>query len=216
MQVEIWSDVVCPWCYIGKRNLEAALEGFEHRDDVEVVWRAFELDPGAPAHREGPYAERLARKYRTSVDEAQGMIDRMTGAGAAVGLDMRFDLAQPGNTFDAHRVIHLAAARGVQDAMKERLLRATFTEGEAIGDRAVLVRLAVDVGLDAAEVEEALASGAFADEVRGEEAEAATLEITGVPFFVVDRAVAVSGGGRRAGGRRTRRRPGRRRRTARR
>jgi len=193
MRVEIWSDVVCPWCYIGKRNLEAALEGFEHRDEVEVVWRAFELDPGAPAHRDGPYAERLARKYRTSLDEAQGMIDRMTGAGAAVGLEMRFDLAQPGNTFDAHRVIHLAAARGVQDAMKERLLRATFTEGEAIGDRAVLVRLAGDVGLDAIEVEEALASGAFAEEVRAEEAEAATLEITGVPFFVVDRAVAVSG-----------------------
>lgn len=193
MKVEIWSDVVCPWCYIGKRNFEAALEGFEHRDEVEVVWRAFELDPGAPAHREGPYAERLARKYRTSVDEAQGMVDRMTQAAAAVGLDFRFDLAQPGNTFDAHRVIHLAAARGRQDEMKERLLRATFTEGEATGDVAVLVRLATEVGLDATEVTDALATGAFTEEVRAEEAEAAQLEITGVPFFVVDRAFGISG-----------------------
>ena len=193
MKVEIWSDVVCPWCYIGKRNLEAALEGFEHRDEVEVVWRAFELDPGAPASRKGPYAERLAKKYRTSVEGAQGMIDRMTEAGAAVGLDLRFDLAQPGNTFDAHRLLHLAASHGVQDEMAERLFRATFTEGEAIGDRSVLVRLATEVGLDGAEVEEALASGALAEEVRAEEAEASALEITGVPFFVVDRTLAVSG-----------------------
>ena len=193
MKVEIWSDVVCPWCYIGKRNLEAALEGFEHRDEVEVVWRSFELDPGAPAQRQGPYVERLAKKYRTSVEGAQGMIDRMTEAGAAVGLDMRFDLAKPGNTFDAHRLLHLAASHGLQDELKERLFRATFTEGEAIGDPGVLVRLAGDVGLDPDEVEEVLASGALAEEVRAEEAEATALEITGVPFFVVDRTFAVSG-----------------------
>ncbi len=193
VKVEIWSDVVCPWCYIGKRNLEAALEGFEHRAEVEVVWRAFELDPGAPAHRDGPYVERLAKKYRTSVEGAQGMIDRMTQAGAAVGLDLRFDLAKPGNTFDAHRLLHLATSHGVQDELKERLLRATFTEGEAIGDRDVLVRLAEEVGMDATEIEEVLASGALGEEVRAEEAEAAVLEITGVPFFVVDRAFAVSG-----------------------
>ena len=193
MKVEIWSDVVCPWCYIGKRNLEAALAGFEHRDEVEVVWRAFELDPAAPAHREGPYVERLARKYRTTVEAAQGMIDRMTAAGASVGLDLHFERAQPGNTFDAHRLLHLAAANGVQDEMKERLFRATFTDGEAIGRREVLVRLAGEVGLDLAEVEEALASGAGAEEVRAEEAEATALEITGVPFFVVDRTFAISG-----------------------
>ena len=193
MKVEIWSDVVCPWCYIGKRNLEAALAGFEHRDEVEVVWRAFELDPAAPEHREGPYVDRLARKYRTTVEAAQGMIDRLTAAGAGVGLDLRFDRAQPGNTFDAHRLLHLAANHGVQDEMKERLFRATFTEGEAIGRREVLVRLAGEVGLDTTEVEEALASGAGADEVRAEEAEATTLEITGVPFFVVDRTFAISG-----------------------
>ena len=193
MRVEVWSDVVCPWCYIGKRNLEAALERFEHRDEVEVVWRAFELDPGAPARREGPYAERLARKYRTTVDEAQAMTDRMTAAASSVGLDFRFDLAQPGNTFDAHRLLHLAARHGLQGAMKERLLAATFTEGEAIGEREVLVRLATEVGLDGDEAWEVLAAGTFADEVRAEEAEAAQLEITGVPFFVVDRTFAISG-----------------------
>ena len=193
MRVEIWSDVVCPWCYVGKRNFEAALARFEHRDEVEVVWRAFELDPGAPALREGPYVARLARKYRTSVEGAQAMVDRITGAAAAVGLDFDFDVAKPGNTFDAHRVIHLAAHHDLQDAMKERLLAATFTEGEAIGDRDVLVRLATDVGLDADEVREVLAAGTYGDEVRAEEAEASQLEITGVPFFVVDRAFGISG-----------------------
>ena len=193
MRVEVWSDVVCPWCYIGKRNLEAALERFEHRDEVEVVWRAFELDPGAPARREGAYAERLARKYRTTVEEAQAMTDRMTAAGAAVGLDLRFDLARPGNTLDAHRLLHLAARHGLQGALKERLLAATFGEGEAIGEREVLVRLAVEVGLPADEVAEVLAAGTFADEVRAEEAEAARLDITGVPFFVVDRTFGISG-----------------------
>jgi predicted DsbA family dithiol-disulfide isomerase len=193
MRVEIWSDVVCPWCYIGKRNLEAALEGFAHRDEVEVVWRSFELDPGAPARREGPYAARLARKYRTTVEEAQAMIDRMTAAGASVGLDLRFDLAQPGNTFDAHRVLHLAARSGLQGRLKERLLAATFTEGQAIGDREVLVRLAAEAGLDADEVREVLASGAFGDEVRADEAEAVQREVTGVPSFVVDGSYAISG-----------------------
>lgn len=193
VKVEIWSDVVCPWCYIGKRNLEAALDGFEHADEVEVLWRAFELDPGAPPSRDGAYVERLAKKYRTSVDQAQGMVDRMTESAAAVGLDFRFDIARPGNTFDAHRLIHLADSKGLQDAMKERLLRATFTEGEPISDHETLVRLAVEVGLDGDEVAEALASGSFADEVRAEEAEATQLEITGVPFFVVDRTYAISG-----------------------
>jgi len=191
--VEVWSDVVCPWCYIGKRNLEAALAGFEHAGDVEVVWRSFELDPGAPARREGSYVERLARKYRTPVDQAQVMIDRMTASGAAVGLDLRFDIAQPGSTFDAHRLLHLAAAHGLQGEVEERLMRATFTEGEPIGERDTLVRLAADVGLDAEEVRAVLASDAHADAVRADEAEAGTLDITGVPFFLVDRTYGISG-----------------------
>src|SRR5215210_5938067 len=118
MQVEIWSDVVCPWCYIGKRNFEAALAEFEHRDQVNVVWRSYELQPSAPAEREGDYATRLARKYGVGQGEAKAMLARMTSAAAHAGLVFDFDRMRPGNTFDAHRLIHLGAAQGIQDAVK--------------------------------------------------------------------------------------------------
>src|SRR4051794_26022009 len=193
MKVEIWSDVVCPWCYIGKRNFEAALEGFDHRDEVEVVWKAYELDPTGPKVREGAYADRLSRKYGVAPAEAQAMIDRMTGAAKDAGLDFRFDIARPGNTFDAHRLIHLAHERGVQDAVKERLLAATFTEGEAVGDNETLVRLVAEAGLDADEARAVLDSDAYAEGVRQDEAEAAGFGISGVPFFVIDRTYGVSG-----------------------
>ena len=193
MKVEIWSDVVCPWCYIGKRRFEQALRGFAHRDEVEVVWRSFELDPDAPASRDGSYAERLAEKYGTSVPEAQQMIDSMTAAAAAEGLDFHFELARPGNTFDAHRLLHLAAECGVQDAVKERLVHATFTEGEPISDHETLVRLVAEAGLDADQATAVLAGDAFAPDVRADEREARSLGINGVPFFVIDRRYAVSG-----------------------
>ena len=195
MKVEIWSDVACPWCYVGKRRFEAALSQFPHRNAVEVEWKSFELDPGAePAPvAAGEYADRLARKYGTSREGAQGMLDQMTGVAAVEGLDFHFETAQAVNTFDAHRVLHLAAARGVQDALKERLLREYFTEGEQVSDVAVLVRLATEAGLDPEEVGEVLASDRYADAVRRDEAEAASLGITGVPFFVVDRKYGVSG-----------------------
>ncbi len=193
MRVEIWSDVVCPWCYIGKRRFEEALSGFAHRDEVEVVWRAFELDPAAPALRDGDYAERLAQKYRVPVREAQEMIDHMTTAAAGDGLDFNFDIARPGNTFDAHRLLHLASERGIQDAVKERLLSATFIEGQAIGDHETLVRLATEAGLDPHEARSVLDSGAYADEVRADEDRARAYGITGVPFFVVDETYGVSG-----------------------
>jgi predicted DsbA family dithiol-disulfide isomerase len=193
MRVEIWSDVVCPWCYIGKRRFEEALASFPHRDQVEVIWRAFELDPQAPAERIGDYAEMLATKYGVPVDQGQQMIDNMTAAAAGDGLDFRFDRARVGNTFDAHRLLHLAGEHGVQDAVKERLLRATFTEGEPIGDAETLVRLVAEAGLDAEEARTVLAEGRFADDVRAEELDAQRLGITGVPFFVVDRTYGVSG-----------------------
>jgi predicted DsbA family dithiol-disulfide isomerase len=193
LQVEIWSDVVCPWCYIGKRRFEAALEQFEHRDDVEVVWRSFELDRSAPARREGDYVTRLADKYGTGADEANAMIERITNVGQSVGLDMRFDLAQHGNTFDAHRLLHLARDRGVQDAVKERFMEAYFTEGRPIGDRDTLVQLAAEAGLDADEARAALEGDAYTAEVRADEEEAGRLGATGVPFFVVGRRFAVSG-----------------------
>jgi len=188
MKVEIWSDVVCPWCYVGKRRFESALGRFEHRDQVEVVWRAFELDPSAPPEREGAYAERLATKYRVDATEARAMIDRMVSTGAADGLELRFDRARPGNTFDAHRLLHLALDRGVQGALKERLLAATFTEGAPIGDADTLAGVAGLAGLDPDEARAVLDGDAYAAEVRADERRAATLGISAVPFFVVDGA----------------------------
>jgi len=193
VHVEIWSDIACPWCYIGKRRFEAALAAYEHRDEVQVTWRSFELDPTAPREREHDGATHLAEKYGTSRDEALAMQERMTRAAAGDGLEFRFDLARGGNTFDAHRLVHLAAAHGAQDAMKERLMRAYLTEGELIGDQAVLARLGVEVGLPEDEVRDALATDRFAAEVREDERTAERIGIRAVPFFVVDRAVGASG-----------------------
>jgi predicted DsbA family dithiol-disulfide isomerase len=196
VKVEIWSDVVCPWCYIGKRRFEAALARFAHRDQVEVEWKSFELDPTSQTQAGGTgadYADRLASKYGMSRTKAQEMLDAMTGTAAAEGLDFHFERAEHANTFAAHQVIHLAAEHGVQDAVKERLLRAYFTEGEAVGDAATLARLAAEAGLDAGAVAEALADERFAAAVRADESDATALGITGVPFFVVDRTYGVSG-----------------------
>jgi len=197
VKVEIWSDVVCPWCYIGKRRFEAALRRFAHADQVEVEWRSFELDPHATSVRaagEGPdHADVLASKYAMSRAQAEAAIGNVTAAAAGEGLDFHLDVSLRSNTFDAHRVIHLAAARGIQDAVKERLMRAYFTEGEPVGDRDALVRIATDAGLDAGEVEKVLDTDEHADAVRADEAEARALGITGVPFFVVDRLYGVSG-----------------------
>ncbi|HET7531012.1 MAG TPA: DsbA family oxidoreductase [Mycobacteriales bacterium] len=193
MKVEIWSDVVCPWCYVGKRRFEKALGRFAHADEVEVTYRSFELDPGAPAERTGSYDEHLARKYGMSPERAAAASENMTQVAAGEGLEFRFDLARPGNSFDAHRLLHLARARGRQLELKELLMRATFTEGEPIGDRATLERLAVDAALDADEVRAVLDSDRYADDVRADERQAAAYGITGVPFFVVDEKYGVSG-----------------------
>jgi predicted DsbA family dithiol-disulfide isomerase len=193
MKVEIWSDVVCPWCYIGKRRFEDALARFDHRGDVEVVWRSFELDPQAPVRRVGDTADRLAGKYGMTREKALAAQAHMTEVAAEEGLDFRFDLSKSGNTFDAHRLLHLAGDRGVQDAAKERLLKAYFTDGEPIGEPETLARLATEAGLDPDEVQEVLAGDRYATEVRSDERDAAGIGISGVPFFVVDRTYAVSG-----------------------
>jgi predicted DsbA family dithiol-disulfide isomerase len=195
LRIDIWSDIACPWCYVGKRHLEQALDKFAHKDEVEIVWRAFELDPSAPRVRDTSqtYAERLAKKYGTQTPQAQVMIDRMTATAANDGLDFRFDRIRPGNTFDAHRLLHLAHERGVQDALKERLMRAYLTEGEAIGERDVLVRLAGEAGLDETEARDMLDSEGYTAEVRQDEALARELGITGVPFFVLAGRLGVSG-----------------------
>ena len=193
MTVEIWSDVVCPWCYIGKRRFEAALERFEHADEVTVLWRSFELDQEAPKDPEGSAAERLAAKYGMSLQRAETLQAEMTERAAADGLEFRFYRARGGNTFDAHRLIHLAATYGHQAAAQERLMRAYFTEGEPISDHETLVRLLVEVGVGAEEARDVLATERFASDVREDELLAAQLGIQGVPFFVLDRKLGVSG-----------------------
>jgi predicted DsbA family dithiol-disulfide isomerase len=193
MEVEIWSDVACPWCYIGKRRFEAALSQFEHGEDVQVTWRSFELDGEAPHERTGDRAEHLAKKYGMTVAQAREAEQRLTDAAAGEGLGFRFDMARSGNTFDAHRLVHLAEEHDLQDAMKERLLQAYFTEGELMSDHDTLVRLAVEVGLDEQEVREMLVGDRFAQEVRDDERTAGELGIGAVPTFVVDRKLGTSG-----------------------
>jgi predicted DsbA family dithiol-disulfide isomerase len=193
MKVEIWSDIACPWCYVGKRRFESALRQFEHAPEVEVVWRSFELDPNAPRTHTESQDELLARKYGMPVERARAMNERMAGEGAKEGLDMRFDRVRVGNTFDAHRLVHLAAESGRAEAMKERLMRAYFTDGEAIGDAETLVRLGTEAGLDADRVREVVTSDAYAADVRADEQRAGAFGISGVPFFAIDERYGVSG-----------------------
>jgi predicted DsbA family dithiol-disulfide isomerase len=190
--VEIWSDVICPWCYVGKRRFEHALALFGGRDEVDVIWRSFELDPHAP--REPiPLADRLASKFNVSHAEAVAMNERMTETASGVGLQFRLDKAISGNTLDAHRVIHLAASHGLQAEADERIKESYFAEGRPISDRESLIELAASVGLDADETRAMLESDRFLDEVREDEQTAAAFGINGVPFFVFDRRLGVSG-----------------------
>lgn len=193
MRIDVWSDIVCPWCAIGKARLDRALERFDHDGAVEVRWRSFELDPTAPPTVDGDYHERLARTYGVAVAEARRMTDRMTAQAAADDVHFRFDIARSGNTFDAHRVLHLAADHGRQHEVKARLLSAALSEGEAVADPTVLQRLAADAGLDEVEVKSMLAGGAYGDAVRADEELGARLGIRGVPFFVFDGRLGVSG-----------------------
>jgi predicted DsbA family dithiol-disulfide isomerase len=196
VNIDIWSDVVCPWCYIGKRRFEAALGRFDHREQVTVTWHSYQLDPTArstPEGVEGNYVERLAAKFGGGVEQARQMLGSMTQTAAAEGLDYHFDIAKPANTFDAHRLLHLAAARGVQDELEEQLFRATFTLGQPVGDHHTLTDIAVVAGLDRDEVVAVLADDSYADDVRADEEQARAYGITGVPFFVIDSKYGVSG-----------------------
>jgi predicted DsbA family dithiol-disulfide isomerase len=193
LMVDIWSDVVCPWCYVGKRRFEAALARFEHRDDVAVAWHSFELDPQAGPASELPGAERLAAKYGMSVEDARARHAQLEQLAAGEGLEYHLDRTRGGNSFDAHRLHQLAIERGLGDAMMERLMRAYFTEGEATGDREVLLRLATEAGLDADEARAVLESDRYSDAVREDEAVAHRIGIHGVPFFVLGRRFGVSG-----------------------
>jgi predicted DsbA family dithiol-disulfide isomerase len=196
MRIDIWSDVVCPWCYIGKRRLESALEEFGHADDVEVVYHSFELDPTAPKVGTESVVDALASKYRTDLEGAQQMMAQMAEAAAGEGLEFGYDHATHTSTVDAHRLLHLALAEGgprLQGELKEALLAAYFTRGESMGDVEVLRKAAADVGLDAGAVDQVLTSDAYQDEVRADIGQARAYGITGVPFFVVDGRYGVSG-----------------------
>ncbi|MEU3610357.1 DsbA family oxidoreductase [Streptomyces sp. NPDC035033] len=195
MRVEIWSDIACPWCYIGKARFEKGLAAFAHRDEVEVVHRSFELDPHRAKGDTGPVLEMLAKKYGRTLDEARAMEAHVASNAHAEGLEYLTDGRDHGNTFDIHRLLHLARERGRQNELLDLAYRANFAEERSVFDEGTLVALGVEAGLDEAEVRAVLADAtAYADAVRADEREAAELGATGVPFFVLDRRYGVSGG----------------------
>lgn len=193
MKIEIWSDVACPWCYIGKRRFETALAAFPHRESVEVQWRSFQLDPSLPEHFEGTELDYLSTRKGMAPDQVAGMFDHVAAQARAEGLNYRFDTVVVANSFTAHRLIHLAAAHGKQDAAKERLLSDHFEHGRDIGSREYLTSLGTDLGIDAGALEELFTSDKYSDDVREDIAEARALGVSGVPFFVIDRKFGLSG-----------------------
>lgn len=196
MRIEIWSDVVCPWCYIGKRRLERALATFGHDAEIEVVWRSFQLDPSAPAVPVETVAESLGRRYGGGPEAGKQMIDRVEAVAAEEGLLFRHHQSLRVSTVDAHRVLHLALETGgpeLQGRLKEALLSAYFVETENVADHDTLQRIAAGVGLDEVRVKEVLGGTEYADAVEADIREAAALGATGVPFYVVDRKYGVSG-----------------------
>jgi predicted DsbA family dithiol-disulfide isomerase len=195
MRVDVWGDIVCPWCYLGKARFERALSMFEHRDQVEVVHRSFELDPGVPKNQVSSVLDMLAVKYGLSREQAAEAEQRMAEMTAEEGLEFAVDRPH-GNTFDAHRLLHLAKDRDRQDELLGRLYRANFSAERSVFDAESLVAVAAEAGLDSADVRKVLRSEEYAAEVRADEREAARLGATGVPFYVIDSALAVSGGQR--------------------
>ncbi|MGM0854125.1 MAG: DsbA family oxidoreductase [Bacillota bacterium] len=193
MKIEIWSDYVCPFCYIGKRHLEEALQQFPERDQVEIAFKSFELDPDAPVDTDMSIQEILSKKYGTSLEQAKNMTDSMAKQAATVGLDFRFDTSVPTNTFDAHRLTKYAKTKGKETELTEILLHAHFTLSKHIGDKETLVGLAEQAGLDAEESQAVLEGHEFSQDVRFDEEEARKIGVQGVPFFVINRKYAISG-----------------------
>ena len=193
MRVDIWSDLVCPWCYVGKRRFEKALARYEHRDDVQIVHRSFQLNPAAPRDTTSSRREMLMHKYRLSPEQVVEMDARMTQTAAGDGLDFNLEGTLTGNTFDAHQLVHFANVHGLQDAAMERLYRAYFTEQRSLFDQPSLVDLAVDVGLDREEAAAALREKRYADAVNADIDLARRIGATGVPLFVFDGRYGISG-----------------------
>ena len=193
MKVEIWSDLVCPFCYIGKRKLEKALEDFSAKDKVEIVWRSFQLDPGMKYVPGQSVHEYLGKRKGGTTADGKRMNDQMAALAKEAGLKFDFDSAIINNTLTAHRLLHLAKEKGMQNEMKERLFKAYYSEGKNIGDMETLTQLATELGFNAAEVAHVLRSDAFAAEVRADQYEAQQIGARGVPFFVFNSKYAVSG-----------------------
>ena len=193
MQIDIWSDIVCPWCYVGKRRFESALATFDRAGDITVTHRSFQLDPTSPRGTTTDRRQMLKRKYGWSDAQADEMDARMTQIASSEGLEYHLDGGVTGNTLDAHQIVHLAKAQGRQDAMVERLYRAHFTERRSIFEHDSLVELATEAGLDSAEARRVLQDGVHAAAVAADVAEARRLGITGVPFVVLDGRFGVSG-----------------------
>ena len=191
IEIEIWSDVACPWCYIGKRRFLSALEEFEGRDRVNVTWRSYQLSPDTPVGERRTELDALVESKGLSVEQVRQMFGHVAQTAADEGLQLDFDTVVAANTFDAHRLIHLAGDK--RDAVVEALFRAHFGEGAVIDDREVLVDIAARAGLDAGTVRAELDSGAGADAVRADIDTARALQVSGVPFFVANRRIAVSG-----------------------
>jgi predicted DsbA family dithiol-disulfide isomerase len=192
MRVDIWSDVICPWCYVGKARFEQALRSFPHRDEVEVVYHSFELDPGYPKGQHETTFAMLSRKYGLSAADARAAESRVAGLAAAEGLG--FQPERPvGNTFDLHRVLHLGLAKGVQAELLNAVNEAYFGQGRQVFDRDVITEIAVGAGLDGDAAGDVIDGDAYAEEVRQDEQQARDLGVSGVPFFVFDMALGVSG-----------------------
>ncbi|MBX7127251.1 MAG: DsbA family oxidoreductase [Cyclobacteriaceae bacterium] len=193
MKVEIWSDVMCPFCYIGKRRFEAAVNSLGPDHPIEVEWKSFQLDPGLVAEPGKSINQYLAERKGWTTEYARQMNAHVTGMAAAEGLHYDFDKAVVANSHDAHRLSHLAKQHGLQDALEERLFAAYFTEGKDTGDPTVLKTLALEIGLPAHEVDDVLTGSQFSEAVRHDIAEASQLGIRGVPFFVINRKYGISG-----------------------
>lgn len=193
MNVEIWSDVMCPFCYIGKRKFEAALDRFPHKDQINIIWKSFQLNPDMPTDPSKSVLEYLAEVKGVSLAQSKQMHDRVTAMAREVGLTYNFDKAVVANSFDAHRLIQLAKQHGLGDAAEERVFRAYFTEGRNTADHAALLELGIEIGLDKASVEQMLATDQYAEAVDHDIYESRQIGVRGVPFFLFNRKYAISG-----------------------
>ncbi|MBP2217028.1 DsbA family protein [Arthrobacter sp. CAN_C5] len=193
--IEIWSDVKCPWCYVGKRRFEKALADFPHRESVEVIWKSYQLDPSLPTHYDGTYEQYLAKRKGISPEQVRQMWETLLAQAKGEGLNFDLDRAVVGNSFTAHRFLHLARSHGHGDAAKEAVLSAHFEQGLDTSNVDVLISIGTGTGtgISEEEIRETVAGDRFSDDVRRDIEEARTLGISGVPFYVIDRKYGISG-----------------------